>query len=174
MNQKKKTFELNLLLFCFLFCITIQGITQSVQNTLDVMSSGGEEYEGNGIIMSYSIGELATETFSNSGIILTQGYHQPEDIFLNVIGAPQQSLVITPNNDGLNENLFLEDIQNYPNNEILVLNRWGSLVFQAQPYLNDWNGTHGGKPLPEGTYYYIVKLDMANAEVLYGSITIKR
>ncbi|MFA5575605.1 MAG: gliding motility-associated C-terminal domain-containing protein [Brumimicrobium sp.] len=40
----------------------------------------------------------------------------------------------------------------------------GNLVFHSENYQNDWNGTSqssfniGGSKLPEGTYYYVIKL----------------
>jgi gliding motility-associated-like protein len=84
---------------------------------------------------------------------------------------------ITPNGDGLNEMLIFDFLdQNpdeYPDNEIIIFNRWADIVFQAKPYLNNWRGTNQqGKPLPHGTYYYILRLDIANGEILTGHVTI--
>ena len=73
-----------------------------------------------------------------------------------------QSNAITPNNDGLNDFFIIEQLVQYPNlytdNELLIYGRNGQLVYQASPYQNDWNGTNGfsGKPLPVGTYFYIL------------------
>jgi len=54
-------------------------------------------------------------------------------------------------------------LDKYPNNELYVYNRWGDLVYEADPYHNDWNGAAsvratGSGVLPSGTYYYILKL----------------
>ncbi|WP_170254768.1 T9SS type B sorting domain-containing protein [Phaeodactylibacter luteus] len=86
---------------------------------------------------------------------------------------------ITPNGDGLNDNLVFDqlliDPGKYPNNELIIFNRWGDIVFQAQPYGNNWSGQNSeGKDLPDGTYYYILRLDIGGAEILRGDVTILR
>ena len=50
-------------------------------------------------------------------------------------------------------------VQNLTENSSLkVFDRWGSLVFDAKPYLNNWSGkTNNGAELSEGTYYYIIE-----------------
>ena len=85
---------------------------------------------------------------------------------------------ITPNGDQLNEFLFfwhLETPEEFPNNELIIFNRWGDIVYQAIPYNNDWNGINrSGDKLPEGTYYYILRLDLSEGEILRGAVTILR
>lgn len=85
--------------------------------------------------------------------------------------------VISPDGDGSNETFLINCIQEFPGNKIFIYNRWGQLVFQAENYNNDWNGTtQSGEQLPEGAYYYI--LDYKNAEgkeiQAKGSITLLR
>jgi flagellar hook assembly protein FlgD len=47
------------------------------------------------------------------------------------------------------------------------------MVFRAKPYLNNWKGTNqNGSPLPAGTYYYILRLNLNNGSVYQGDITI--
>ncbi len=148
---------------------------QTVLVAPEVWSCTGDQFAANGIVMGWTVGEVATDTYEGPVYTLTQGFHQSEDMYLNVLNVKQQQLVITPNGDGLNDALILEDILNYPKNELIVLNRWGGTVFEAKPYLNDWRGiSQSGKPLPEATYYYLVKLEIGRGELLYGSITIKR
>ncbi|GAB4246762.1 MAG: hypothetical protein Kow0027_08010 [Saprospiraceae bacterium] len=86
---------------------------------------------------------------------------------------------ITPNGDGVNDALIFDVLLNnpneYPNNEIIIFNRWGDVVYQARPYQNDWRGTNNsGQDLPQGTYYYILKLNIAESEIIRGDITILR
>ncbi|HBW86499.1 MAG TPA: hypothetical protein DEF82_07120 [Crocinitomicaceae bacterium] len=69
--------------------------------------------------------------------------------------------LISPNGDGKNDKWIIQNIEQYPNIKVQVFNRWGNLVYQAQPYLNDWNGyyTEGGNvngPLPASTYFYLI------------------
>ena len=79
---------------------------------------------------------------------------------------------ITGNQDGINDNLIFENLHLYPKNELVIFNRYGSIVYQASPYQNEWNGTFQGVPLPEGVYYFILRTDLNNTETLRGSVTI--
>ncbi len=84
---------------------------------------------------------------------------------------------ITPNADGKNDALKFEILDvnpdKYPNSELIIFNRWGDIVYQVKPYANDWQGTNNaGQELPTGTYYYILRLDIANGEILKGDVTI--
>lgn len=80
----------------------------------------------------------------------------------------------TPNGDGANDELFFPHLNDYPNNELIVFNRWGDPVFEGKPYNNNWNGMFEGKPLPAGTYYYILRLDVGRGEIIYRELTIFR
>lgn len=90
--------------------------------------------------------------------------------------GPEVPNAITPNGDGLNDMLIFEQLENperFPDNEIVIFNRWGSPVYTASPYMNDWQGTtDNGNELPQGTYYYILRLSVAEGEVIKGDITI--
>ena len=78
-------------------------------------------------------------------------------------------------NDALIFDVLLNAPEKYPTNELLVFNRWGDVVFQQAPYENNWEGTNQtGEPLPEGTYYYILRLNVAEGEIIKGDITIIR
>lgn len=81
---------------------------------------------------------------------------------------------ITPNNDGTNDQLVIEGIENHPENELILFDRWGNLIFQASPYKNSWDGTLNNAPLPEGAYYYVLKTDITNKRTLKGRVYIIR
>jgi gliding motility-associated-like protein len=79
----------------------------------------------------------------------------------------------SPNGDGVNDLLVVYAIQLYPANNLMVFNRWGSLVFEADGYNNDWDGTFNGNPVPDGTYFY--RLDPGDGSaMLTGSILVYR
>ncbi|MEZ4961741.1 MAG: PKD domain-containing protein [Saprospiraceae bacterium] len=83
--------------------------------------------------------------------------------------------IITPNGDGTNDAFFVNCLEDqFPNNSIKIFNRWGDLVYQSEPYKNDWKGTYKGDPLPPGTYFYILQLDVKVNELLQGYFTITR
>ncbi|MEL6867210.1 MAG: gliding motility-associated C-terminal domain-containing protein, partial [Bacteroidota bacterium] len=83
--------------------------------------------------------------------------------------------VISPNDDGINDELFINCLTAFENNnsEIMIFNQWGDEVFSAAPYLNDWKGTFEGKDLPDGTYFFLFKVDQ-NASLIKGYVTIFR
>jgi len=61
---------------------------------------------------------------------------------------------LTPNDDGKNDNFYAKNIWLYPDNYVEIYNRWGNLVYQKSNYNNEWDGGN----LPDGTYYYVVKI----------------
>ncbi|MEL7122357.1 MAG: gliding motility-associated C-terminal domain-containing protein [Bacteroidota bacterium] len=62
-----------------------------------------------------------------------------------------------------------------PENSIVVVNRWGDVVYEQAPFQGQWFGdNNNGEPLPAGTYYYIIRLDISNSEILVGEIIILR
>ncbi|MTI40605.1 HYR domain-containing protein [Fulvivirga lutimaris] len=70
--------------------------------------------------------------------------------------------LLTPNNDGNNDIWLLEGIENFPDNEVVVVDRWGSEIFKATGYDNQrvvWDGTNqNGKIVPTGTYFYYISV----------------
>ena len=72
--------------------------------------------------------------------------------------------LITPNGDGINDLFVIPCLESglYPNNQLFIYNLYGDQVLDASPYDNDWGGTHNGKNLPTGTYYFVFR---ANDEI---------
>ena len=82
---------------------------------------------------------------------------------------------ITPNDDGKNDALVIDGIDQYPENELVLFNRWGDILYKSKPYKNDWRGTNqSGQDLPEGTYYYVLRLNTADGKILRGDMTVLR
>jgi gliding motility-associated-like protein len=64
--------------------------------------------------------------------------------------------VITPNGDNVNETFEVQGLK--PNTGLVILNRWGNVVFETDNYQNDWNGSDaGGNMLTEGVYTYLLQ-----------------
>ncbi|HTO36941.1 MAG TPA: gliding motility-associated C-terminal domain-containing protein, partial [Brumimicrobium sp.] len=93
--------------------------------------------------------------------------------------------VFSPNGDGKNDYFVVENLSMYPNSELWIYNKWGAEVYNSSDYLNDWNGQSqnalniGEEELPEGTYYYVLKLggdiSTPNAGNVYkGFVYLKR
>jgi len=71
----------------------------------------------------------------------------------------------SPNNDGVNEVFYIDCIDRYPNNKLIIYNRWGNIVYQKDGYDNTFDGISNGRAviytqnkLPVGTYYYLLDL----------------
>ncbi|MDG2343898.1 MAG: choice-of-anchor L domain-containing protein [Flavobacteriales bacterium] len=77
--------------------------------------------------------------------------------------------VFTPNNDGQNDYFIPVNLEQYPSPYLVVLNRWGRIVYETSNYQYDWSGTHykSGEPLPDGVYYY--QLNPNSNKYEYGS-----
>jgi gliding motility-associated-like protein len=82
---------------------------------------------------------------------------------------------ISPNGDGINDDWEIDFIGEYPDCQVEVYNRWGQQLFYNQGYTQRWDGRYNGKDLPEGTYYYVIRLNHpAYPEPYTGPVTILR
>ncbi|HEY9049163.1 MAG TPA: HYR domain-containing protein, partial [Ohtaekwangia sp.] len=124
------------------------------------------------------------------GELTFTGSHQPGDIFpvgttlveytaandagntvtctFNVIVSYEDldvevTKVVTPDGDGQNDEWIVVRIEKFSRNKVLILDRWGSVVYQATGYNNNtvvWNGLNtNGVQVPTGTYYYVIEVD---------------
>jgi gliding motility-associated-like protein len=111
--------------------------------------------------------------------------NSPCDTAWVIINVTESKLVvyngISLNGDGENETFYIQGIDNYKNNKVMIFNRWGVKVFEKDAYTNasGWNGTwqDNGKGLPDGTYYYMIYLDkdkQTKTSTLSGFLTIYR
>jgi gliding motility-associated-like protein len=84
----------------------------------------------------------------------------------------------SPNFDGFNDKYTILNVENWPGNSLKVFNRWGELVFQAEPYLNDWDGTNNSgnaimdKKCTDGVYFF--EFYDGKGSKVNGTITLKR
>jgi gliding motility-associated-like protein len=81
-------------------------------------------------------------------------------------------IVFSPNEDGIDDMWKIENIEKYPNYEVIVFNRNGSKVFQTKNYSNNWDGRFQGRPLLAEAYYYVIKNNKENIKT--GTVTIVR
>ncbi len=105
------------------------------------------------------------------------GCEKLDTLIVTVGGNPldiEAPNLITPNGDGKNDELKFGDLTKYGVNSLRVYNRWGQLLYEKINYQTDeerFDGTHKGKPLPAGNYYYV--LGFRNGE-LKQTLTILR
>lgn len=81
--------------------------------------------------------------------------------------------IITPNGDNVNDCFSImkgEKLSACFN--LQIFNRWGSKVYETGNKYECWNGkSDGDKPLPDGTYFYIISI---NDVVRNGIVQITR
>ncbi|MCF8222353.1 MAG: gliding motility-associated C-terminal domain-containing protein, partial [Bacteroidales bacterium] len=91
-------------------------------------------------------------------------------IYVNELVIPS---LITPNMDGRNDYFVLQGIQNLGQTELVVFDRSGVKVYENADYDNSWDGSDlKGNPLPEDTYFYVIKSTQGNSRS--GYIVIRR
>src|SRR5690606_2553160 len=115
----------------------------------------------------------------------------PDDATVTVLPDPADDdfrifNAISPDGDGQNDFFRIEGIENYPDNNLKIYNRWGVLIYEADAYgVNGkvFRGFSDGRvtiskneALPTGTYFYILTRRIANQETLInkGYLYIKR
>lgn len=84
----------------------------------------------------------------------------------------------TPNGDNMNDRWIVTNNGGLCVKQIYVtvFNRYGNIVYKNDNYNNNWDGTYNGKPVADGTYYYIVNFLLMNSAyiTLKGDVTILR
>jgi gliding motility-associated-like protein len=78
----------------------------------------------------------------------------------------------SPNGDNQNDTYVIGNLEKFPDNDILIINRWGNQVFKQVNYQNNW----AAKDLNDGTYFYVLRVKACNNEqkIYRGYITIAR
>ncbi|HEX7845897.1 MAG TPA: PKD domain-containing protein, partial [Chitinophagaceae bacterium] len=84
------------------------------------------------------------------------GCNTSDDVFVKVLKLPVIPNVFTPNGDGVNDKFVIQYLESYPGCVVEIYNRYGQIVFRSIGYSKPWDGNFNGKPVPAGTYYYIV------------------
>jgi len=91
------------------------------------------------------------------------------DMIVDIINCKVDIInIITPNGDDKNDFLIFKGIDNFPNNRLTVLNRWGKTIFEKDNYQNDWNGEDSS----EGTYFYVLELNNSVKKIHKGTFTL--
>jgi len=97
-------------------------------------------------------------------------------VFVEVIPGIQPVNLFTPNGDDINDTWKIFAIDQFPNVDVRVYSRWGQLVFRSTGYGEgrEWTGKKNGSPLPSGSYYYVIDLNIPGIESdpVTGSVAI--
>jgi gliding motility-associated-like protein len=109
----------------------------------------------NGMITS-SVDGLEPGDYS---VKVTDSNNKDTTIFFNIqtiVCEPSPENNFTPNYDGFNDTWNIGRINNFPEFDLFVYNRWGQQVHHQSSQYIPWDGRSLGLPLPDATYYYIL------------------
>lgn len=85
-----------------------------------------------------------------------------DSVHIKVISNVKVPNSFSPNGDGINDTWSIEGLEAFPRATVQIFDRGGRKVFSTQGVTSIyWNGQVNGKPLPTGTYYYVVQLNDA-------------
>lgn len=78
---------------------------------------------------------------------------------------------MSPNGDGINDYFKIYNLESYPDNELVVLDRRGKVVYRCKNYQNDWSA----EGIPDGVYYFRLLIKHpSNSKINQGTLTIIR
>lgn len=156
-------------------------VLQGGQITLQGSASGGDNLQ-----FRWSPAETLSEadilqpvatpvkdTYYTLNATNSDGCSDSSGVLIKVLLYPLVPNAFSPNGDGINDKWQISYISSYPDCKIEVFNRYGQLVFTSTGYALPWDGTTNNKPLPIGTYYYIISSSHI-PKPLSGSVTIVR
>lgn len=82
----------------------------------------------------------------------------------------------TPNNDNINDIWEVLNVQDFPNNYIVIYDRWGQKVYESTSYGFEkfWDGSNkrDSRLVPAGTYFYVLELRDPDETVYRGSVSV--
>lgn len=84
--------------------------------------------------------------------------------------------VFTPNNDGVNDFFKPAIFKGMKSGNMIVLNRWGQVVFETDDVSNGWDGRYKNKPVTDGVYFYKIQYTTIfdETEIKHGSFSLFR
>lgn len=79
----------------------------------------------------------------------------------------------SPNKDGINDEFVIYNIDQFPEMEVTIYNRWGEVIFISERgYHTKWDGTLNGVLVPTGLYFYRINFNDNLTNSINGQITV--
>ena len=121
-------------------------------------------------------------------VIDTNGCEQTGTYILEEPLAPVFFTGLSPNGDGYNDLWKILNVERYPDNRLIIMNRWGNVVYEMDSYAHtdgvwddnaSWDGTPNkgivmyGDKVPEGSYYFVFEAVKGGKIRYTGYIVVK-
>ncbi len=98
----------------------------------------------------------AEDPFGNAGYCQFQVQVVQTEIEIDI------SQVVTPDGNTHNDEWIVTNIENFKDNKVVIVDRWGSVIYTASGYNNEtvvWRGDNrNGALVPTGTYFYTISV----------------
>ena len=131
----------------------------------------GSTFTGN----SFKDGDLVYCKVTGGGSCYFEASKQSNKLATDILDANICNAIIptafSPNGDGINDTWRIPMLAGYPQSKLLIYSRSGGKVYESIGYELPWNGSHDGKPLPAGVYYYVILLTQESRK-MSGSVAI--
>lgn len=129
------------------------------------LSGQQQVYDTTGV---YTIMLIAANGNCSDTTYVTITVNEPPVIPPTVPVSLETSNVFTPNGDGVND-VYAFKLENITELDLVILNRWGQVMFQSTDLVVTWNGkTLIGMDAPAGVYFYNYKAVGAQNEQFEG------
>ena len=131
----------------------------SMEEDLTALSSGTYT-----VVVTDSMGCTRSET-----IVIQEN-------LLNCSGNLWLPNIFSPNNDQLNDVLYVRGAETAQSFVFMIYNRWGEKVFETTEHTVGWDGTYRGEPLNSAVFAYMVTATFIDGTeaILNGTVTLVR
>lgn len=121
---------------------------------------------------NYKLCNVAANIDSTKALCVTEG-NDNAWVYITIEGCTIPNS-FSPDGDGVNDFFEIPCAQGV--SKINIFNRAGIEVYKNDAYNNEWDGNYNGSPLPDGTYFYMLKYstDTVNKLSKDGFITLRR
>lgn len=108
------------------------------------------------------------------------GCESEVEVPVTVVGACGDDLFVpnsfSPNNDGVNDMLYIRGRGITGLKDFRVFDRWGNMVFETKDFDKGWNGTYKGKALDQAVFVYYYEAICSNGFLVQrkGNVTLLR
>ena len=158
-------------------------LTTTEKITLAALTDSEQEGDEDVIIRIVSTSDTLVRIGTGAVVIINDIYPPDRLPEVPVKNVPENTNItphplVSPNGDGQGKEFFsIENIISFPDNEVMIFNRWGNEVFNVKGYnesdrvfkgyANRGMAANTSEQLPDGVYYYIIKTNrQSNGQII--------